>query len=38
LNFSVLRNAGKAEAWLATATDIDDLQRALTAAPPMPSE
>ena len=28
----MLRTAGQAEAWLATATDIDDLQRALTAA------
>jgi PAS domain S-box-containing protein len=32
LNFSVLRRWGKADAWLVTATDIDDLQRALIAA------
>jgi PAS domain S-box-containing protein len=32
MNFSLLRPRGVPEAWLATATDIDDLQRALTAA------
>jgi PAS domain S-box-containing protein len=32
MNFSVLRANATPAAWLATATDIDDLQRALTAA------
>ena len=32
LNFSLVRHTGTADAWLATATDIDDLHRALSAA------
>jgi PAS domain S-box-containing protein len=32
LNFSMLRTPGEADAWLATATDVDDLHQALRAA------